>query len=275
MRFSTSDGLKLYYEDEGSGLPVLCLPGLTRNARDFDDVAPHLDGCRVIRLVSRGRDRSDFDPDPSNYTVTIEARDVVELLDHLQLERVVVLGTSRGGLIAMTLAATAKKRLAGVVLNDIGPRIEPDGLQKIIDYIGVPPKGRDFTEVGAALNAAMGDDFPGISDLRWTMLAERWFEETRDGIALKYDPKLAEVVKEGSSAPAPDLWPLFDMLEGIPLGVIRGENSNLLSASILEEMQLRRPDMASATVPDRGHVPFLDEDESLGVIKKVIEMVDR
>ncbi|MEO0911937.1 MAG: alpha/beta hydrolase [Pseudomonadota bacterium] len=274
MRFETSDGLSLYYEDTGAGTPVLCLPGLTRNARDFDDVAPHLGDVRLLRLVSRGRGASDWDKAYANYAVPIEARDVVEFLDHLGLEKVVILGTSRGGILAMFLAATAKERLAGVVLNDIGPVIEDIGLDRIMDYLGKPPKGRSYAEVAAGLQANMGAEFPDVSLERWAVQAERWFEETADGMALRYDPLLARAVKEAAeAAPAGDLWPLFDALADVPLGVIRGANSDLLTEATLTEMTARRPDMAAATVPNRGHVPFLDEPESLAVIRDVLARV--
>jgi len=154
LRFTTSDGLSLAYEDAGAGLPLLCLPGLTRNARDFDELATVLPGgVRMIRLTCRGRDPSDYAPDPAQYQLPVEARDAVELLDHLGIDKAAIVGTSRGGLIAMLLAATARDRLSGVLLNDIGPEINPAGLERIYDYIGARPAGPTLEHVAAALRA--------------------------------------------------------------------------------------------------------------------------
>ncbi|MDH5798286.1 MAG: alpha/beta hydrolase, partial [Paracoccaceae bacterium] len=138
--FKTFDGLNIAYQDEGEGLPVLCLSGLTRNSSDFDYVAPHLKGVRLIRTDYRGRGASDWDVKYKNYTIPVEARDVICLLDHLGIDRAAMLATSRGGLIAMALAATAKDRMIGVCLNDIGPVIDPSGLDRIMDYVGHRPR---------------------------------------------------------------------------------------------------------------------------------------
>jgi pimeloyl-ACP methyl ester carboxylesterase len=271
-RFTTSDGLALAWEEEGSGVPLLCLPGLTRNARDFDDLGAALGGRhRLIRLTFRGRGASDRDPDFRNYNVAIEGRDVIEFLDHLGLERVVIVGTSRGGLVAMLLAAVAKPRLAGVLLNDIGPELAPAGLANIMTYLGVAPKATDFPTVVSALKARMSAAFPGLSDARWEVLARRWFDEGPGGApVLNYDPALRDAFLATAEAPAVDLWPLFDTLEGVPLGVLRGANSDLLTAETVAKMQARRPDLIFAEVPDRGHVPFLDEPEALAALETLV-----
>lgn len=275
-RFTTSDGLTLAYEDDGGpGVPLLCLAGLTRDARDFDDlaaVAPP--GLRLIRLTSRGRGASDWAPDPQLYSIPVEARDALELLDHLKLDAVVILGTSRGGLIAMVIAATQPQRLLGTILNDIGPVLEPEGLERIKDYIGIAPKARDFDELARALKASMGAGFPTLSDASWHALAQRWFREDDDGIGLTYDPKLRDAVLAAGAQPAPDLWPLFDALAAKPLATIRGANSDLLSAAVLAQMQARAPQMIAATVPDRGHVPFLDEPEALAAIEALVARIE-
>ena len=225
VRFRTSDGLSLHYLDAGAGLPVLCLAGLTRDAADFDDLAAAWSGRhRLIRLTARGRGESDRDPDFRNYNVGVEARDAVELLDHLGLARVVVVGTSRGGLIAMVMAAAAKNRLSGVVLNDIGPEIAPGGLARIMGYLGIAPVARDYAEAARGLKAAMGAEFPGLPDSRWQVCARRWFRERDGGLGLTYDPRLRAAVEAASAQPAADMWPLFGALDGVPLAVIRGEN---------------------------------------------------
>lgn len=274
-RFTTSDGVSLAYEVRGQGLPLLCLPGLTRNARDFDDLGAVLpDGIRMIVLTSRGRGASDWAEDKTTYAVPVEARDALELLDHLGVARATVLGTSRGGLIAMLLAAVAKPRLAAVLLNDIGPELMPEGLEKIMGYIGVPPKGRTYADVAVALKATMATGFPDLSDARWLEIAERWFDVTDSGVALRYDPALRDALIAQSAAPAPDLWPLFDALEGLPLAVIRGANSDLLSAETVAAMAARRPDMIVAEVPNRGHVPFLDEPEALAALTAIMGQIE-
>lgn len=269
--FVTSDGLKLAYRDEGDGLPLLCLAGLTRNATDFDYVAPHLDDVRLIRLDYRGRGASEH-ADHTTYTVPIEARDVVELLDHLKIKRCAILGTSRGGLIAMVLAATAKDRLSGVCLNDIGPEVAPEGLKHIMTYLGRRPPQKTYAEAAKA-RAAFMDGFDDVPMDRWMDEVRRHYVETEKGLGINYDPKLRRAVEIAGAQPAPDLWPLFDALEGLPLALIRGQNSNLLAQSTVAEMRKRRPDMLFADVPGRGHVPFLDEPESLSVLHAFIASV--
>jgi pimeloyl-ACP methyl ester carboxylesterase len=273
-RFTTSDGLSLAYSDEGEGRPVLCLPGLTRNGSDFDELAVALHGrYRLIRLTLRGRGASDRDPDPANYNVGIEARDVVEFLDHLGLTRVVIVGTSRGGLIAMVLAATAKDRLAGVLLNDVGPELAPEGLANILNYLGIEPKARTHEEAAAALKARMGAAFPGLSDEKWLSLARRWFDAGAEGLRLNYDPRLRDGIAALADQPAADMWPLFDALEGVPLAVVRGVNSDLLTADTVDKMRARRRDLIVAEVPDRGHVPFLDEPEAQAALSSLMARV--
>jgi pimeloyl-ACP methyl ester carboxylesterase len=273
-RFTTSDGLSLAWEEAGAGPPLLCLPGLTRNAADFDDLAAALGGrCRLVRLTLRGRGASDRDPDWRNYNIFVEARDVVELLDHIGLERVTIVGTSRGGLVAMALAATARPRLSGVLLNDVGPELAPEGLANIMTYLGVAPKVADLDAAAAALAARMGPRFPGLSEARWRVLAGRWFDAGPDGLALNYDPALRTGFEAAASQPAADLWPLFDALAGLPVAVVRGANSDLLTAASVARMRERRPDLIVAEVPDRGHVPFLDEPEVLAALDALLARV--
>ncbi|MFZ5961800.1 alpha/beta fold hydrolase [Thalassococcus sp. BH17M4-6] len=261
--FTTSDGLSLHYTDDGAGLPVLCLAGLTRDGHDFDDVAPHLTDVRLIRLDYRGRGQSDTAP-YQTYTIPVEGRDALELLDHLGIDKAAVLGTSRGGLIAMLLAATAKNRLRGVALNDIGPEIAEAGLEVIKNYIGNNPIWKTHDEAAAAF--ALQPAFPGVPAARWQAVSRRLFRETENGLQITYDPKLRDAVLESGAQPAPDLWPLFDAMEGLPLCALRGANSDLLSAATFAEMQRRRPDMIAAEIPDRGHIPFLDEPEALAAL---------
>lgn len=271
QKFKTSDGLTLAYESEGEGPVLLCLAGLTRSSKDFTEMraALHGAGVRVITLDSRGRGESDWDPNPMNYSVPIEARDALELLDHLGLDKAAVIGTSRGGLLAMIIAATAKHRLSGVLLNDVGPEIDRNALGLIADTVGRNPVYKTY-EVAAT---SYPRDYPGFDNVpqaRWETEVRRLWKESPEGLAIRYDPALQLSVRAAFEAPAVDLWPLFDALEGLPLALLRGANSALLTVEAAAEMRRRRPDMLFAEVPDRAHIPFLDEAESLEVIHEFI-----
>ncbi|MDX8350919.1 alpha/beta hydrolase [Cognatiyoonia sp. IB215182] len=262
--FHSQDGLRLHYLDEGEGVAVIALAGLTRNAADFDHVQPHMP-VRLIRPDYRGRGQSDW-ADHRTYTIPQEAQDVLALMDHLGLEKTAILGTSRGGLIAMMLAATAKDRLIGVALNDIGPEIADKGLDVIKDYIGRNPAQKTYAEA-AAFRATNWTHFEDVPMERWLAEVRGQYQETPEGLVIRYDPKLRDAVLEAGAQPVPDLWPLFDALAGLPLALIRGANSDLLTAATAGEMARRRPDMLRTDVPRRGHVPFLDEPEALAVLQ--------
>lgn len=269
-KFETSDGLSLNYEDTGTGPTVLCLAGLTRTTKDFDYVTPHLNGTRLIKLDYRGRGASDWDPNWSNYNLVVEARDVIELLDHLELDKVGVLGTSRGGLLAMGLAFGAKERLTGVALNDIGPVIDPKGLSFIMGYLGKRPPYTDHVQAARAMQQGL----PGFTDVpfsRWMEEATKHYIKTGGRLDITYDPKLRDAVEQQGAQAAPDLWPFFDAMEGLPLACIRGENSDLLTTETLSQMQARRPDMIVATTVGRGHVPYLDEPEAVAALQTWVE----
>lgn len=263
--FTADDGAKIAYRDEGEGLPVLCLAGLTRNMADFDYVAPHLTGVRLIRMDYRGRGQSDH-TGADTYTVPREGKDALQLLDHLGIEQAAVLGTSRGGLIGLLLAAVAKDRLLGLCLNDVGPVIERTGLERIFDYLGRNPAAKTYEDLAAKLPAAM-PGFANVPEGRWLADAQKHYEQTADGLRIKYDPALREAFIAAFRGETPDLWPLWEATAGLPVAVIRGANSDLLGPKAYAEMQKRRPDGIYAEVPDRAHVPWLDEAESLGVIE--------
>ncbi len=268
--FTTTDGARLAYRDEGTGLPILALSGLSRNGSDFDYVAPLLpDDVRLIRLDYRGRGKSEW-TGAKTYTIPTEAGDALALLDHLGLEQAAILGTSRGGLIAMALASFAKARLTGVCLVDIGPELASAGLDAIKDYIGRNPPQKTYAEA-MAMRSKLTEGFDGVPDTRWSEEVRKHYVETPDGLRINYDPALRDAVLATGDAPMPDLWPMFDALAGLPLALIRGANSNLLAASTADEMARRRPDMLRIDVPGRGHVPFLDEPEAIGTLTKWIE----
>lgn len=268
MRFVTApDGTRLQYDDQGEGLPVLCLPGLTRNMDDFLPVLEEFgDSARIIRMDFRGRGGSDHAP-YETYSVPQEAADVVVLLDHLGIDRAAILGTSRGGLVAMMMAVTFKTRLQGVFLNDVGPEIMPEGLDLIMHYIGVGPSFESFEHAERAVAKTPG--FTGVTPAQWAAHVRALYAEGPEGgLQLRYDPKLRDAVAPAfdTSVPAPDLWPLFDGFEGVPLALLRGAASNILSEETTAEMRRRRPDMLFAELPDRGHVPFLDEPVAVALI---------
>jgi pimeloyl-ACP methyl ester carboxylesterase len=269
--FQTSDGLALHYTDEGTGTPLLCLAGLTRDGRDFDFVAPHLSHMRMIRLDYRGRGQSDW-ADPATYTPLIEARDVVELIDHLALPKVAILGTSRGGLIAMTLAATVKDRLLGVALNDVGPELNRAGLERISSYIGKRPAFKSYDAL-LEIWPDLAQGFYNVPTSRFREEITRLYTQGDTGLELTYDPALRTGVLAALDAELPDLWPMFEALAGLPLCALRGENSNLLAKTTFLKMQDRRPDMIAAEIPDRGHVPYLDEPESLTTLLKWTDLL--
>lgn len=272
-RFTTSDGVGLHYEDQGSGAPVLCLAGLTRNSTDFTYLLPHLADYRVIRMDYRGRGQSDYAEDFMSYSILREGQDAVELMDHLGLETVTLIGTSRGGLIAMALSVTHPGRLKAVVLNDIGPEVTTAGIERIMDYVGKEPPFADLDAAAVALQAGHAEGFPDVPLARWREQAEfMWTNKPGGGVGLRYDAKLRDaLIGQAGVGEAPDLWQLFDGLRDLPLATIRGENSDLFAAETLQKMQDRHPGMITATVPDRGHVPFLDEPEALGAIQTLLE----
>jgi len=271
-RFQTSDGLQLAYDDNGQGPVLLCLAGLTRNRRDFDELAAAITGVRLISMDYRGRGQSDFDADPMNYQIPVEARDALELLDHLGVEKAAIIGISRGGLIGMVLAATAKHRLTGILLVDVGPELDRKDLGRIVDYVGINPPFKDFDEA-LKVFPAMNPGFRGVSKEVWSRTLDRTFRQTDDGLVIRYDPQLRISVRAVFDGPEPDLWPFFDACAGLPLALLRGANSELLKPKTVTKMQARRSDMLYAEVPDRGHTPFLDEPESLRIITQFIGQI--
>ena len=266
--FSAPDGARIHYTDEGTGTPVLALSGLTRNGSDFDYVAPHLPGIRLIRMDYRGRGQSDW-TGPDTYTIPTESLDALTLLDHLSIPAAAILGTSRGGLIAMGLAATAKPRLTGVALVDIGPEIAAPGLDAIKTYVGRNPGAQTYGQA-TAIRADLMEGFANVPQSRWADEVRKHYVETPQGLTINYDPALRDATLKMAAAPPIDLWPFFDALAPLPTALIRGANSDLLTAETTAEMRRRRPDMLFTNVPDRGHVPFLDEPESIATLTQWI-----
>ncbi|SFA58039.1 Pimeloyl-ACP methyl ester carboxylesterase [Paracoccus halophilus] len=263
--FPAEDGAQLAYGDEGQGLPLLALAGLTRDGRDFAYLARHLRDVRLIRLDSRGRGGSEW-TGAATYTVGQEARDALALMDHLGLARAAIIGSSRGGLLAMAMAASAPDRISGICFNDTGPVLEREGLLRIGGFIGIRPTVGTLQEVADRLPAAM-PGFANVPAQRWVEETVRHYVQERDGVGLTYDPALRDAFELAMQAnPLPDAWPLFDACAGLPLALIRGAGSDVLTHETAMAMCARRPDMLYAEIPDRGHIPFLDEPEALAVI---------
>lgn len=268
QHFPAEDGARLAYRDDGAGLPLLCLPGLTRSLADFDYLIPHLPPVRLIRMDYRGRGESAW-TGPATYTVEQEGKDALRILDHLGVAKAAILGTSRGGLIGMVLGAVARDRVLGLCLNDVGPEIARDGLARISDYVGRNPAGG--TVAGYADRLSRSPGFDGVPMTRWLDEARKLAVETPDGLRLPYDPALREAFLAAFDGPPVDLWPLFDALAGLPLALIRGANSDLLTPETAQKMRARRPDMRFAEVPARAHIPFLDEPEAVALIRSFLK----
>ncbi|MCW2273988.1 alpha/beta fold hydrolase [Rhodoblastus acidophilus] len=260
---ASADGLQLHALTLGAAnalTPVVCLPGLSRPARDFVVLARHLNrsgGRRIVLMDYRGRGGSDWDPDWTHYTMAVEHGDLVRVLDALEIAKAIFIGLSRGGLHALTLSAAQPHRVAGIVLNDVGPQLEAQGLAHIKNYIGKLPLLRDIDAAIAHYKRAMGARFPAVSDEDWRFYASNSLNITPERLRLSYDPQLARTLDSfDPSAPLPDMWPLFEAIEA-PILALRGENSDLLSPKAHEQMARRNPRCELHVVPGQGHAPLL------------------
>ncbi len=282
-RWTSRDGLSLFARDypgaSGSAqLPVVCLHGLTRNSSDFENVAPFIaqTGRRVIVPDVRGRGLSAWDPNPSNYVPPIYARDVIELLDALGVSRAAFIGTSMGGIIMMMLAARHRQRIASAVLNDVGPKVSPEGLARIQSYAGRPVEIASWTDAVAYVRRINEDALPHLTDAEWDQFAERTFERREQGPRLKYDAAIA-VPLRGGKAKAPSLvaWMLYKRLaKGRPVLIVRGAKSDILSHETASKMAARSTTADLVEVPGIGHAPMLDEPVAKEALLKFLEQVD-
>jgi pimeloyl-ACP methyl ester carboxylesterase len=278
------DGLKLHLRIYGPRstlhLPVVCLPGLSRTSQDFDVLASALTSDPeaprlVLALDYRGRGLSDYDPNPTNYSIPVELADVIAVLIATEVGPTVVVGTSRGGLLAMALAATQPSALAGVVLNDIGPVIEPGGLMRIKSYVGKLPAPHSFEEGADILRRLADTQFPKLDAAGWLAMARRGWREENGRLAPNYDPALMESLADISpDHPMPTMWAQFDAMRHLPLLTIRGLNSDILSATTLEAMAAHHPEMEVIEVPDQGHAPLLDDAPTIERIARFVAKCD-
>ena len=275
----SADGLRLHFRDypgDPNRAPVLCIPGLTRNARDFEGVAQRLAGKRrVIAVDLRGRGESDYAGDPLTYVPPVYLQDLGGLIAQHQLGPMVVFGTSLGGLLAMLLSLTARQTLAGVLLNDVGPDLGEVGMARIRAYVGRDERFADWDEAAAAIAASHEGAFPDYNDTDWLVWAHRVCREDHGAIVFDYDPRIAEPFKLPPSEPAFDLWPSFETFAGLPALLVRGELSDVLEAETASEMVRRIPTMELLTLPRIGHAPTLEEPEAANAIDRLLTMVDQ
>jgi len=275
--FQSSDGLNIFYRDFGGqndGTPLICLPGLTRNSRDFDDLAKYLSNRRrVITVDFRGRGFSDYDPTWQNYHPLTYVSDVWTLLDLLNIRRVIIVGTSLGGLCAMVMAAQQGERIAGVVMNDIGPEINPAGIARISEYTGRAAPVTNWEEAAQQTKDIYGEWLPGLSDDDFMRMARRAFREIEDDVPrLDMDINIGRAVREVGPQKG-DPWELYSALIDTPVTLLWGVMSDILTTDIIEKMKTAKPDLEVVPVADRGHVPLLDEPESLLAIDAFLESV--
>jgi pimeloyl-ACP methyl ester carboxylesterase len=276
--WQSHDGLRLYariYDAPDSAAPtVLCLHGLTRNSRDFEDLAPHLQRRhRVIVPDLRGRGFSARDPQPQNYQPGIYVQDILALLGAVDAARVAVIGTSLGGMLAMMLGFSHPTRIAGIVLNDVGPEIDPVGIERIKQYAGRLPPASTWKIAVAQSVAVYGNAWPGVTPERWEVLARRGYRENAAGVVeLDADPNIGGALRAAPAA-ALDLWPLWGALRKVPTLAIRGARSDILSAATFARMKRENPDLQQLEVADRGHVPLLDEPECVAALDAFLRRI--
>lgn len=263
----STDGVSLYYRDYAAkcgaakaGIPILCLPGLTRSSLDFADIAEALSANhRVLSPDLRGRGQSGYAPDPMTYTPLQYVKDLKIVLAAAQTKRVAILGTSLGGILAMTMAGLMRHQIAGAVMNDVGPYIDPTGIERIQGYVGKGGPVESWEEAIAATKAINGAAFPGNTPEQWSTMAHELYAE-RDGvIAPNYDPDISKPFAAGASTPAPSMWPFYEAMIDLPTLIIRGETSDILNAETVDKMLKVHPGAEYLEVPGTGHAPTLRE----------------
>ena len=280
--WAAEDGLTLSARDYAGSqgparLPVICIHGLTRNARDFEVVAPRIAarGRRVLAVDVRGRGRSERSPDPASYAVPVYVADVIALARALGIARAVFVGTSMGGLITMGLASASPELIGAAVLNDIGPELAPAGLERIAAGVGQPLDVERWEDAAAVVQRINGAFFPENGPADWMAFARRVFCEHDGRLAPDYDPAIASSVRESAAAPAPDLWPFFETLATVhPVLLVRGGISDLLSQDTAREMHRRAPSMSLVEAANIGHAPMMTEPEVQAALHRFLDEVD-
>lgn len=268
------DGLRLHYRDYAGAAdkpPILCLHGLTRNSRDWTEFAERYSpGFRVLALEFRGRGGSDYDPIPQRYNPLTYAGDVIELLDQLALDQAIFAGTSLGGLVTLTMAAMAPQRIFATIMNDVGPDVDVEGVNRILTYVGNDRRFGSWDEAADAIAANYGASFERYAHDDWVKMAKRNCREENGEVRFDYDMAIAEPFKTTGPTPNVDLWPFFRVLAEKPLLVVRGAKSDLLTEATARRMQQVAPDMKLVVVPGVGHAPELNEPEAVGAIDEFL-----
>lgn len=278
--YQSGDGLRLHARDytrADGAATLLCLHGLTRNAADFEGLCAHLHRqYPMVVAEQRGRGQSAWDPNPGNYNPATYVQDMFLLMAELGLERPVLVGTSMGGLMAMVMNALRPGAFAGVILNDIGPEVNPAGLDRIKGYVGKGAPVATWQEAVAQVRAINQDAFPHYGEDHWQRFARRLYAEDEAGVPrLLYDPAIAQPMAESDASAVPaDLWPVFAQLDRVPLLLIRGELSDILSTDTVAEMRRRKPDLRYLEVPGVGHAPMLDEPEAVAAIRAFLATLE-
>ncbi|MEQ8734681.1 MAG: alpha/beta hydrolase [Rhodospirillaceae bacterium] len=275
--FTSQDGLCLHYVEYSGpnhGLPVLCMPGLSRNARDFTSIAEHLSADRRVYCADfRGRGQSQWDPDPTNYQAPLYVIDMLTLLAQEKIDHVLLIGTSLGGIVGTGMVQANPTLVAGLILNDIGPVIDPRGLARIGGYLGKADLWSTWEEAASKLKAVNDVVYPDFSDADWVRYAQKTCRKNQDGLIVQdYDPRLSEGFAADSAATL-DLWSLFEGLKETPTLLLRGELSDLLSQATAQQMLNRLPNLSLEVIKNRGHVPTLDEPDSRAAIESFIAKV--
>jgi pimeloyl-ACP methyl ester carboxylesterase len=277
--YTVRDGLKLHYRDyRGSSdkPPLVCLPGLTRNARDFAELADRYSPrFRVLTLDFRGRGQSDYDPVPARYLPPTYAHDLFELLDQLAIPEAVFVGTSLGGLVAMLTAVMQPHRIAASIINDVGPDVSQKGIDRIKTYVGKDVRFGTWEEAARAIATNFSGGFDNYTHQDWVSMAKRNCRMDGGEVRFDYDMAIAAPFNAGGETPQFDLWPLFSALAQKPLLVIRGAKSDLLTAETAAKMQSVAPDMKLAVVPGVGHAPDLNEPEAVTAIDGFLDEIER
>jgi pimeloyl-ACP methyl ester carboxylesterase len=281
ISFSSASGnLWLHAEIQGpenAPLTVLCLHGLTRNVADFEFIAGHLSArYRVIAADQRGRGKSQWDPETANYRPTTYVADMFALLDHLAIERVAVIGTSMGGIMAMIMGAMQPARLAGLVLNDIGPEVPASGMNRLRRTLNDRKPSATWADAAVQARRLNEMAFPDYGEDQWAAFARRTYVEDRDGRPVAaFDPAILEGLNETDpSAVPPDLWAQWQLLGAIPILAIRGAVSDIISAETLSSMAARHPNLTAVTVANRGHAPMLDEPAAVAAIDEFLKRLE-
>ena len=273
-----ADGLRLYYRDYPNASarpPVLCLPGLTRNSRDFEPLATWISKTRrVICPDLRGRGKSQYDPEWRNYHPGQYAADLWQLLDTLRLDEVVVIGTSLGGWMAMLLNHQKPGRIAGAVMNDIGPEADPNGIARVVATAGLLDIVGSLAQAIEQAKSVYSIAFPDWSEQQWQVYTETTYRQLDDGrFDLNFDRNIGHAAREGVSGLDTEPWTMFGDLANVPTLLIHGVLSDILTGPIIDKMRQHKPDLQIVPVRDRGHAPLLDEQEAVDAIETFLESV--